>query len=92
MNTKKFVVKFVDDGMASTLPVSSLGLNESGWLIVGDVIEDYYEWVNKFVAKHPKYGKVKGDFEKRLLLLRRKHTNILSNIILLNLGIMEISK
>lgn len=49
---------------AKTLNVEYIGNNMSGWLIKGDIKEDYYEWVNYFQAIHPIYGKVFGDFEK----------------------------
>ena len=48
---------------ALTVDVSSLGENESGWVITGKIVEDYFEWVNKFEAVHPRFGKVCGDFE-----------------------------
>ena len=49
---------------AHTLCPSVIGFNkESGWTVEGEVHEDYYEWVNDFVAKHPVYGYVKGNFE-----------------------------
>lgn len=38
--------------------------HESGWTITGEVIEDYYHWVNDFEATHPIYGTVKGNFEE----------------------------
>ncbi len=34
-----------------------------GWLIKGDVCEDYYLWVNKFDAVHEVFGRVWGNFE-----------------------------
>lgn len=37
--------------------------HSSGWIIKGEIHEDYYTWVNYFEAEHPKYGKVWGDFE-----------------------------
>ena len=39
-------------------------LHADGWLIAGEVIEDYCLWVNEFVAAHPQYGRVWGNFEK----------------------------
>jgi len=48
---------------ALTLDPSDLGVNESGWEIKGEVIEDWYEWVNAFEATHPDFGRVWGDFE-----------------------------
>lgn len=52
--------------MAHTLPVEILGQNESGWNIDGVIHEDYYKWVKAFEATHPVYGKVWGDFEKKV--------------------------
>lgn len=40
---------------------------ESGWVIEGEIHEDYYEWVNEFEANHPKYGKITGDFETEVV-------------------------
>jgi len=37
--------------------------HDSGWTITGNIIEDYYIWVNAFKAKHPIHGEVYGDFE-----------------------------
>ena len=37
-----------------------------GWTIEGVIKEDYYYWVNEFVAEHPLYGIVRGDFEKEV--------------------------
>ena len=38
---------------ALTLSPEYIGKHENGWEIVADVKEDYYEWVNEFVAyKH----------------------------------------
>jgi len=52
---------------ARTLCPSFIGNNKSGWNIKGEVHEDYYEWVNYFVANHPIYGVIKGDFEGFIL-------------------------
>lgn len=50
--------------MARTLNPEDLGFHEkSGWTIEGEVHEDWYEWVNDFVAVHPVYGKIEGNFE-----------------------------
>lgn len=61
----KYVVTFKSDfgSQARTLCPSQVGENESGWVIKGEIHEDYYEWVNEFEAIHPVYGVVKGDFE-----------------------------
>ena len=49
---------------ARTLHPGDLGFHEnSGWTVEGQIVEDYYEWVNEFEATHPVYGKIKGDFE-----------------------------
>lgn len=40
--------------------------HNDGWTIIGEIHEDYYEWVNEFIAIHPKYGKVWGDFEDKV--------------------------
>ena len=49
--------------MAFTLHPSELGENASGWVISGEIHEDYYEWVNEFEAIHPDLGRVWGNFE-----------------------------
>lgn len=40
--------------------------HKSGWTITGEIHEDYVEWVNHFVATHPVYGQVSGDFEEEV--------------------------
>lgn len=70
---KRFGVDFDSDYGALTLDpgcVQTGGDNEysektngSGWTIRGFVKEDYYVWVNAFVARHPVWGVVYGDFE-----------------------------
>ncbi len=54
------------ESQAITLSLSILGANSSGWVIEGEVIEDYYRWVNDFKAEHIFYGKVWGNFEKEV--------------------------
>lgn len=49
--------------MARTLDPSDLGYQDSGWIIEGEVMEDWYEWVNDFEAFHPDYGVVSGNYE-----------------------------
>lgn len=50
--------------MARTLHPEDLGFHDtSGWTVEGDICEDYYEWVNDFVATHHVYGKIEGNFE-----------------------------
>lgn len=36
--------------------------HESGWTISGCLHEDYFIWVEEFVAIHPTFGIVSGDF------------------------------
>ena len=65
-----------DSGAAAlTLPISSVtndpnlesGIHSlahaSGWTITGEIMNDYYSWINEFTATHPLYGKIKGNFE-----------------------------
>lgn len=63
---KVFGVDFDSSGGALTLNPSSIGEHENGWKIIGEVHEDYYEWVNEFEAEHPVYGRVWGDFESEV--------------------------
>lgn len=44
--------------------LNSIGKQPSGWNIFGEVHEDYFKWVNDFVASHEN-GKwwIKGNFE-----------------------------
>lgn len=63
MIEKKYGVDFISSGGALTLNPSELGENVSGWIIFGEIKEDYYEWINYFEASHPIFGKVWGDFE-----------------------------
>lgn len=57
---------FEGSHMALTLSPCCLGENASGWTISGNVIEDYYEWINEFEAFHPSFGKVWGDYENKV--------------------------
>lgn len=50
--------------MAFTLDPSELGEHASGWVISGEIHEDWYEWVNEFEATHPDFGRVWGNFEE----------------------------
>lgn len=52
--------------MARTLSPKYIGNNNSGWTITGQVNSDWYEWVNDFVASHPQYGTVSGNFEEKV--------------------------
>lgn len=59
-----FKIKFNITGhQAHTLSPVDIGENDSGWVISGEIHEDYYQWVNDFEAVHPVYGKVWGNFE-----------------------------
>lgn len=53
-------------GNAVTLEPSELGDNDTGWTITGEVMEDYFEWVNAFTAVHLQHGIVFGDHEQTL--------------------------
>lgn len=67
MITKRFGDDFYSSGGALTLKLEWINnKNSSGWLISGDIHEDYYEWVNEFEAEHPTYGKVWGNFEDKV--------------------------
>jgi hypothetical protein len=63
MIVKKFGVDFQSHYGALTLNPDELGFHGDGWRIEGEVIEDYFEWINYFEAQHPVYGRVWGDFE-----------------------------
>ncbi len=52
------------DESACTLESDDIGTHSDGWTIEGEIMDDYYEWVNEFSARHPKFGKVWGDFEE----------------------------
>lgn len=45
---------------------------ESGWTITGEIISDWYYWVNGFTASHPIFGWVKGDYETEVCAKSRK--------------------
>lgn len=51
----------VTDSYAKTLNVNSLGVH-NGWVVEGEIHEDYFSWVNDFTAKKEEWF-VKGDFE-----------------------------
>ena len=63
---KKFGIDFHSDSGALTLSPSDIGTHEDSWTVTGQIHEDYYEWVNDFEAEHPIYGRVWGDFEKKV--------------------------
>ncbi len=72
---KRFGVDFRSDGGALTLYRGEVcdiegvdagfhtRTHDSGWTISGEIHEDYYVWVNDFVATHPTFGRVEGNFE-----------------------------
>jgi hypothetical protein len=75
----KFEEDFNSDGGALTLSPSEIRDDDDsrtgieltkthpdGWTITGIVSEDYFEWVSDFVASHPEYGKVWGNFESKV--------------------------
>ena len=72
MVKRVFGVDFDSSGGALTLCPGAIGENESGWTIVGEIHEDYYEWVNYFEASHPDFGWVKGDFEDEVTASSKK--------------------
>jgi hypothetical protein len=52
------------ESSACTLSPNVLSIFIDDWTVTGEVHEDYLEWINEFEATHPKYGWVRGDFEK----------------------------
>jgi hypothetical protein len=52
-----------EEGLANTLEPKDIGTHLDGWTVKGEIKEDYYEWVNKFAARHHTFGYVWGDFE-----------------------------
>lgn len=55
---------------ALTLPTNYLGKHDNGWEIIGKIHEDYFEWVNSFVAyNHNDWcgAFVCGDFEDKII-------------------------
>ena len=62
-----YIIKPVYKNSAFTLNPEYLGKHENGWIIMGNVIEDYYEWVNNFTAFNEITGQVIfGNFEERV--------------------------
>lgn len=53
-------------GCYVTLYPYQLGNHASGWIVEGEVSEDCFEWVSDFTASHPVYGKVWGNFNKKV--------------------------
>lgn len=77
MIVKKFGKDFFSEGGALTLEpeeVTASGAksgvhtlsHESGWVVTGAITEDYYVWVNGFVAYHKHFGFIAGDFEEEV--------------------------
>ena len=77
MITKKYGIDFKSEGGALTLNPEEVtngdednGIHtkehKDGWIITGEIHEDYYTWVNKFKAEHPTFGKVWGNFEEEV--------------------------
>lgn len=64
---KKFGVDFDSPGGALTLGESDIGSHADGWTIVGEVHEDYFLWVNDFIATHASLGMVWGNFEQEVV-------------------------
>ena len=70
---KRFGVDFESSGGALTLLSEEVHLtarsgthtrkHDDGWTITGKIHEDYYTWVNDFVATHDVFGEVSGNFE-----------------------------
>lgn len=72
---KRFGIDFHSEGGALTLDAEEVsddpdvigGIHTrshgDGWIIRGQVCEDYFVWVNEFAARHPQLGAVWGDFE-----------------------------
>lgn len=72
MYVKKFAPHSDASAPARTLHPSYLGAQPSGWVITGEVQQDYYEWVNYFEARHPTFGWIKGDFEDEVKAKSKK--------------------
>jgi hypothetical protein len=58
---------------ANTLNPEDIGTHDlpDGWTIKGEIIEDYYEWVNEFTAKKGKW-RVWGNFEEIVYATSKK--------------------
>lgn len=59
---------------AITLDPACKGHNlQSGWTLYAEISDEAdVSWINEFIAKHPKYGKVRGDLEKTLYYTSEK--------------------
>ena len=61
---------------ARTLKLEYLGRHESGWIIMGKICEDYFEWVNDFVAYNENTGEmVAGNFENYVIATSEETLN-----------------
>jgi hypothetical protein len=60
------------ESSACTLSPNVLSIFIDDWTVTGEVHEDYFEWINEFEATHPKYGWVRGDFEKTVYASSQK--------------------
>lgn len=60
--------------VAITLDPACKGHNlQSGWTLYAEISDEAdVSWINEFIAKHPKYGKVRGDLEKSLYYTSEK--------------------
>lgn len=64
---KKFGVDFDSYYGALTLDSGCVQkTNGSGWTVRGFISQDYYVWLNAFVAQHPVWGVVFGNFESQV--------------------------
>jgi hypothetical protein len=75
-NTSEGIEATFEVYSAYTLPPEEVGseeetgkstrTHEDGWTIEGEVVEDWFYWVNEFEATHPDLGFVRGDFEETI--------------------------
>lgn len=64
-------------GGALTISPDYLGEHEDGWIIKGEVKEDYYEWVNDFYAGNTKtFDWVYGNFEEKVYASSQEAYNL----------------
>jgi hypothetical protein len=59
-------IRNVDDSHLKYNDIGTL-CHISGWIITGYLREDYYEYVDKFHARHPHFGCVYGSFNKKVI-------------------------
>jgi hypothetical protein len=65
-----FEVDSFEEESANTLSPDDLSEtpDKDGWIVIGEIHDDCYQWVNYFVAKHPeKEYVVYGDFEHEIV-------------------------